>query len=154
MKPSWSHCMILFIYCWIWLAEDFVEDFAYIFTEDTGLQLSFIVVSLPSFGIRVIMVSGLPRWLSGKEFAYQCNRHRRCRFSPWVGKIAWSRKWQPTPVFLPGKLHGQRSLAGCSSWGCKDLDTTERLSTHARNSGLIEWIWKCSLLFNFWKICK
>ena len=35
---------------------------------------------------------------------------RKCRFNPWVGKIPWSRKWQPTPVFLPGKSHGQRSL--------------------------------------------
>ena len=39
----------------------------------------------------------------------------------------WKRKWQPTPVFLPGKPHGQRSLAGYSPWGRKELDTTERL---------------------------
>jgi len=43
----------------------------------------------------------------------------------WVGKIPWRRKWQPIPVFLPGKLHGQRSLAGYSPWGRKELDTTE-----------------------------
>ena len=40
---------------------------------------------------------------------------RRCRFNPWVGKIPWRRKWQPTPVFLPRKSHGQRSLVGNSS---------------------------------------
>ena len=42
----------------------------------------------------------------------------------------WRRKWQPTPVFLPGQrqLHGQRSLAGHSSWGCKELDMTEQLT--------------------------
>ena len=40
-------------------------------------------------------------------------------FNPWVGKIPWRRAWQPTPVFLPGKSHGQRSLAGYSPWGCK-----------------------------------
>jgi len=57
----------------------------------------------------------------GKEYASQC---RRCRLDPWVGKIPWRRKWQPTPVFLPGKSHGQRSLAGYSPWGCKELDTT------------------------------
>ena len=45
-------------------------------------------------------------------------------------KIPWRRKWQPTPVFLPGKFHGQRTLAGSSPRGCKELDTTERLSTH------------------------
>ena len=38
---------------------------------------------------------------------------------PWVRKIPWRRKWQPTPVFLPGKFHGQRNLAGYSSWDCK-----------------------------------
>ena len=37
----------------------------------------------------------------------------------------WRRKWQPIPVFLPGEFHGQRSLVGYSSWGCKELDTTE-----------------------------
>ena len=41
------------------------------------------------------------------------------------GKIPWSRAWQPTPVFLPGEVHGQRSLAGTSPWGGKDSDTTE-----------------------------
>ena len=44
---------------------------------------------------------------------------RRCRFEPWVGKIPWRGKWKLTPVFLPGKSHGQRSLAGCSPRGCK-----------------------------------
>ena len=43
--------------------------------------------------------------------------------------IFWRRKWQPTPVFLPVKCHGQRSLAGYSPWGHKESDTTERLST-------------------------
>ena len=42
----------------------------------------------------------------------------------------WSRKWQPTPVFLPGESHGQRSLLGYSLWGRKELDTTEHLNTH------------------------
>ena len=47
---------------------------------------------------------GLPRWLSGKESACQCRRYRRCGFDPWVGKSPWRRKWQPIPVFLPGKI--------------------------------------------------
>ena len=46
----------------------------------------------------------------------------------WVGKIPWRREGQPTPVFLPGEFHGQRSLAGYSPWGHKESDTTERLS--------------------------
>ena len=64
---------------------------------------------------------GLPRWCSSKECPCQCRRHR---VDPWVGKIPWRRKWQPTPVFLPGKLDGQRSLAGSSPH--QELDMTER----------------------------
>ena len=45
-----------------------------------------------------------------------------------MGKIPWRREWQPTPVFLPGEFHGQRSLAGYSPQGCKELGTTERLT--------------------------
>ena len=52
---------------------------------------------------------------------------RKPRFDPLVRKIPWRRKWQPTPVFLPGESHGQRSLVGYSPWGRKESDTTERL---------------------------
>ena len=62
-------------------------------------------------GMRRMKGAGLPRWQNGKEPAYQCRRHRRCRFDPWVGKIPWRRAWQPSPVFLPGESHGQRWLA-------------------------------------------
>ena len=55
-----------------------------------------------------LVPGGLPRGRSGKESACQCKRHR---FDPCVGKVPWRRKWQPTPVFLPGKFHVQRSLA-------------------------------------------
>ena len=57
-----------------------------------------------------IFFIGLPRWCSGKESACQCKRHRRWGLGPWVGKIPWRRKWQPTPVFLPRESRGQRSL--------------------------------------------
>ena len=50
---------------------------------------------------------------------------RKSGFNPWVGKIPWKREWQPTPIFLLGEFHGQRSLAGYSPWGHKELDTTE-----------------------------
>ena len=70
---------------------------------------------------------GFPVGASGKEPTCQCRRYKRLNFEPWLRKIPWRRAWQPTPVFLPGKSHGQRSLTGYSSWGCKELDTTERL---------------------------
>ena len=70
---------------------------------------------------------GLPRWLSGKESACQC---RRSEFNPWVRKILWRRKWQPTQVYLPEKFHGQRSLEDYSLWSWKQYDTIEWLSIH------------------------
>ena len=65
---------------------------------------------------------GFPGGTSGKEPTYQS---RRPRFNPWVGKIPWRRAWQPTPVFLPGESHGQRSLVGYSPWGGKESDMTK-----------------------------
>ena len=59
---------------------------------------------------------GLPGHGGGKESACQCRRHKRHWFNPWVGKIPWRRKWQPTPLFLPGKSHGQGGLVGYSPW--------------------------------------
>ena len=59
-------------------------------------------------------IYGFPVGPSGKEPTCQCRRHKRCRFDPWVRKIPWRKAWQPTPVFLPGESHGQRSLAGYS----------------------------------------
>ena len=67
---------------------------------------------------------GLPWWLRWLSVCLQCGRPG---FDPWVGKIPWRRKWQSTPVLLPGKSHGQRSLVGYSPWGRKELDTTGRL---------------------------
>ena len=49
-------------------------------------------------------------------------------FNPQVGKIPWRRIWQPSPVFLPGEAHGERSLVGYSPWDCKDLDVTEQVT--------------------------
>ena len=57
-----------------------------------------------------------------KKFACQCWRHG---FNPRFWKIPWRRTWQPTPVFLPGKSHGQRSLVGYRLWGHKESETTE-----------------------------
>ena len=61
----------------------------------------------------------------GKEPAYQCRRCKTLGFNPWVRKIPWRMAQQPTPVFLPGKSHVQRSLIGCSPVGRKKSDTTE-----------------------------
>jgi len=64
---------------------------------------------------------GLPWWLSGKESACQCRRHR---FHPWIRKIPWRRKWQLTLVFLTGKSHGHRCLVATVHGVTKEADTT------------------------------
>ena len=62
-----------------------------------------------------------------KRLCLQCGS---LGFDPWVGKIPWRRKWQPTPVLFPGKFHGQRNLVDYSPWVHKDLDMTD---THFLN---------------------
>ena len=86
----------------------------------------------------------LPRWNSGKEFTCQCRNHKGRGFDPWVRKTPWRREWQPTPVFLLGESHGERSLAGYSSWGCKELDTTENTVHTPTCTGLILLCWSFS----------
>ena len=69
----------------------------------------------------------IPWWLRWQSVCLQCGRPR---FDPWVGKMPWRKKWQPTLVLLPGNFHGPRSLVGYSPWGHKELDTTEQLHYH------------------------
>ena len=92
-----------------------------------GLRLSQFRRGWSYFWV-CIQDHGHPGWLSDEESTCQCRRRRRGRFCPWGGRILWRRTWQLTPVFLPGKVHGQRSLAGYSPWGRKELDMTEWLS--------------------------
>ena len=87
---------------------------------------------------------GLPGRHGGKEFTCQCRRCRRCRFDPWVGKIPWRRKWQPTPAFLPGKSHGQWSLVGyivhgvAKSW----IRQSNWTCTHVKNDHNLGGWWR------------
>ena len=70
--------------------------------------------SLVTCGMWITLMGFRLGGASGKEPTCQCRRYGRHRFDPWVGKILWRRAWQPTPVFLPGESHGQRSLMGYS----------------------------------------
>ena len=72
-----------------------------------------------------------PGGSDGKASAYNAGDPG---FNPWVRKILWRRKWQPTPILLPGKFHGRRSIVGYSPWGCKESDTTERLHFSTREA--------------------
>ena len=73
-----------------------------------------------------------PGGARSKETTCQCRIHKRPGFHPWVGKIPCRRAWQPTPVFLPGESHGQRSLAGYSPWSHKESGKTE-VTLHTRS---------------------
>ena len=91
----------------------------------------------------------LHKWGGSKESTSQCERCTSCRFDPWVRKIRWSRKRQPTPVFLHGKFHGQMKLAGYSTWGQRvglDWATEHTQITH----GLVV---KGKVKFSGWSPC-
>ena len=75
----------------------------------------------------------LPWWLSGKESPWQCRRHR---FDPWDGKFPWRRKWQPTPVFLPGK--------SCGHWWATVQRVTKNRTQLSNNNGWRGVMWPVS----------
>ena len=78
-----------------------------------------------TFSFASELSEGFPGGSDGKESA--SNAENQAGFNLQVGKIPWRRAWQPTPVFLPGEFHGQRSLVGYSPWGLKESDMTEPL---------------------------
>ena len=88
-----------------------------------GRQLSFLTFWFCLFRSCYTSIR-LPWWLRWWRICLQCGRPG---FDPWVGTIPWRRERQPTPVLLPGKPHGQRSLVGCSPRGHEESDMTERL---------------------------
>ena len=76
------------------------------------------------------LVSSQSGGARGQESACQCRGRQRCRFDPWVRKIPWSRTWQCTPIFFPGKFNGQRSLAGYIHVVSKNRTQLSRQHTH------------------------
>ena len=83
-------------------------------------------------GSLLIVPPGTPT--ISKDPACQGRRRKRCRFNSWVRKIPWRRAQQPTPVFLPGECHGQRSLVGYSLYGCKVKHDRSGLAQHGTRS--------------------
>ena len=107
------HCFYIFPFYLAWSGGTGCHNLSFF------LMLSF----KPAFSLSSFIL----RWHSDKEFACECRRHG---FNPWVWKIPCRKKWEPTPVFLPGKLHGQRRLAGCSPWGWRVRHDWEYTCTH------------------------
>ena len=84
------------------------------FTNVAYIRSSFLFMAEKHCIVCIyIYVYGLPWWLRWESICLQCGRPR---FNPWVGKISWKRKWQPTPIFFPRKSHGWRNLVGYSPW--------------------------------------
>ena len=110
------------------------------------------VSSLFLFYFWVTSIVGLHRWCSGEESTCKCRRCKRCRFDCWVRKIPWRRQWQPTPVFLPEKFHGQRSLVGYSPWGHK----VRPHSAHRQHPlyGYTTFYASLHYLVNSWVVCR
>ena len=86
----------------------------------------------------------LSDWTELKESTGQCGRLERRGLDPWVRKIPWRRKWQPTLVFLPGKFHGQRSLVSYSPWSCRE-------SNMMWHDG--EWMYAANIIYIYIYIC-
>ena len=86
---------------------------------------------MPVFSfLETYILGGNPRWLSGKESTCQYRRCRRRGFDLWVRKIRWRRKWQPTPVFLPGKFPWTEEPGRLQSMGLQESDMTQPLNHH------------------------
>ena len=93
------------------------------------------IITLTSWFLCHSLFWGFPGGASGKEPTCNNRRHKRLRFDPWVGKIPWRIKWQPTPVFLPGESQGQRRLACYSPGGRTEFsDWTTRNIKHLGGS--------------------
>ena len=92
---------------------------------------------LPLLSLNTFQASQVAQW---SRIYLQCRRRRRCEFDSWVGKIPWRRKWQPTPVLLPEKSQGERSLVGYDPWGHKrvrqDWSDLARAYTHTHTHTL------------------
>ena len=114
------------------------ERFHILYTHSSFIQQTFILPTQSKYW-------DFPGGASGEEPACQCRRHKRQGFNPCVRNISWRRKWQPTPVFLPGKSHGQRSLqfmADFSSQGHKRVRHT--LVTKQEQQRPVEYFWKAT----------
>ena len=110
---QWLSALNFTVLCIFYLISVFSPPLIFIFTFIFFFQISFCSVHLLSiicYNKVLCARSSFTKGFRGKEPACQCRRCKRHGFNCWVRKIPWRRAWQPTPVFLPGESHGQRSL--------------------------------------------
>ena len=117
LQPSWDLLCVAQQSKWVFVC--FIEvELIYNDVLVSAVRQSDSVIPTHAFFLKNTLMN-LP--VSDKEPICQCRKYKRCEFNPWVGKIPWRRAWQPTPVFLTGEYHGQRSLPGYSPWGRKTI---------------------------------
>ena len=111
----------------------------------TGLLIFWLLIDVLSTVPpgKSLFFLAMPGGSEGKSICMQC---RRPGFNPWVRKIPWRRKWQPTPVLLSGKSHGRKSLIGYSPRGCKESDMTERLRAAQQSTSTFKLLLKSGIL--------
>ena len=110
-------------------------------TQNANKSAWHMVGAQSKFSLNELLPMGSPWWLIGKRSFFP---RRRRGFHPWMGKIPWRRKCQPTPIFLPGKFHRQRRLAGYSPPGPKESDKTwqqEEAQIASDCEILRAWVW-------------
>ena len=99
--------------------------------QSVGASASASILPMNIQGWFPLVLSGLILAVQGTLKSLLQHHNLKASVLPCSVLFSWRRKWQPTPVFLPGKSHGQRSLVGYISWGCKESNTTEQLSIPA-----------------------
>ena len=109
----------------------------------SSIFLYYLTPSQRLWTLHLLFFHCCPGGTSGKEPACQCRRLKRYGFYPWFRKIPWRRKWQPTPVILPGESHEQRSLAGYSPWGCRVGHDSSNLAWHGSFSSRSSFTFLC-----------
>ena len=93
----------------------------------------FYLTYYSKYYFNIYFTLGFAGSTSGKEPACQCRKRKRKGFNPWVGKMPWRRKWQPTPVSLPGESRGQRRRESCSPWVARNQTRLKPHSTYTHN---------------------
>ena len=96
-------------------------------SERNDVSLFILILVSTVWVLLTTYLSIIPGFPGGSDGKSICLHGGRTGLDSWVRKMPWRRKWQPTPVLLPGKFHGWRSLVGYNPWGRKESDTTELL---------------------------
>ena len=139
MQETWVHSWVGKIPWWselqptaVFLLREFHRQRSLVGSSLWGRKESYMTKWLTHTHI---CQQHFPTGSAGKEPSCQHRWCKKRKFNPWVGKIPWRKKWQPTPIFLPWRFHEERSLADYSPWGCKKSNLTDCSQTYVNSTG-------------------